>query len=86
MSDTKTAPASDIQSLSFEDALRELEHIVRRLESGEAALEETLAIYERGAQLRAHCETRLKDAQLRVEKIVLKSDGTMATAPLDAAG
>lgn len=79
------AAARPIADMSFEDALRELEAIVRRLESGDAALEETLSIYERGAQLRAHCEERLKAAQLRVEKIVLKADGGVGAEPLDNA-
>lgn len=67
----KTLPAD----LSFEDALARLEGIVQRLESGQAPLEESISLYEQGAALKAHCETRLKDAQLRVEKIVVGTDG-----------
>lgn len=69
---TDTAIPSD---LSFEDALQRLEQIVSKLESGQAPLEESIALYEEGARLKAHCETRLKAAQLRVEKIVVGSDG-----------
>ena len=69
--DPKTIPAD----LSFEDALQRLERIVHRLESGEAPLEEAITLYEEGAALKAHCETRLKAAQLRVEKIVVGADG-----------
>ncbi len=69
--DPKTIPAD----LSFEDALAQLEQIVSELESGQAPLERSIAIYERGAALKAHCEARLKAAQLRVEKIVVGADG-----------
>lgn len=62
---------SDIGKLSFEQALKELEDIVGRLERGAVPLEESIAIYERGAALRAHCEAKLKDAEARIEKIVL---------------
>ena len=61
--------------LSFEAALQRLEQIVSRLESGQAPLEESIALYEEGARLKAHCEERLKAAQLRVEKIVVGADG-----------
>lgn len=73
-----------IKSLSFEDALMELEAIVQRLERGDAPLEESIAIYQRGAKLKAHCEGKLKDAQLKVEKIVLAPDGSASTEPFDA--
>jgi len=62
--------APDIESLSFEQALAELEQIVARLESGQAPLEDSIRLYERGAALKAHCEARLEAARLRVEKIV----------------
>lgn len=69
-------PASAIPAdLSFEDALQRLEAIVSKLESGQAPLEESIALYEEGARLKAHCENRLKAAQLRVEKIVVGPDG-----------
>ena len=73
-----------IKQMSFEDALRELEGIVQRLERGDAPLEESIAIYQRGAKLKAHCEGKLKDAQLKVEKIVLAPDGSAGTEPFDA--
>ena len=65
----------DIVALSFEDALNELEAIVAWLESGDAALDESIALYTKGDALRAQCEKRLKDAQMRIEKISLGSDG-----------
>ena len=73
-----------IESLSFEDALKELESIVARLETGDAALDESIALYTRGEALRGQCEKRLKDAQARIEKITLGPDGTpTGTAPFD---
>ncbi|GLK50622.1 MAG: exodeoxyribonuclease VII small subunit [Oceanicaulis sp.] len=78
MSDT---PLPDIETLSFEQALAELERIVQQLESGEVELEKSIQIYERGAALRAHCEGKLKTAELKVEKIVRGEDGQPATEP-----
>ena len=77
-----TEPA-DIASLSFEQALAELEAIVQKLESGQAPLEESIAMYERGARLKAHCEERLRAAQLRVEKIVVGREGAERAEPAD---
>ncbi len=75
----------DLSTLSFEDALKELETIVARLESGDAALDESISLYTRGDALRAQCERRLKDAQARIEKIVLAPDGKPSgTVPFDA--
>lgn len=73
-----------IENLSFEDALRELENIVEKLERGDAPLEESITIYQRGAALKAHCDKKLKEAQLKVEKIVLDGGGQAGTAPFDA--
>ena len=75
---------TDITTLSFEEALRELEATVGKLETGEATLEESIALYERGAALRAHCETRLRAAEERVETITLAANGQPAgTAPAE---
>lgn len=68
-------PTSDLSSLSFEQALAELEKIVGELESGQAPLERSIEIYERGAALKAICEEKLRGAQLRVEKVVLGAAG-----------
>ncbi len=74
----------DFADLSFEDALKQLEGIVARLESGDAALDESITLYTKGDALRAQCEKRLKDAQARIEKITLGSDGKPSgTAPFD---
>ncbi len=64
---------TDIAALSFEAALQELEGIVSTLERGDAPLEESIALYERGAALKAHCESKLKDAREKVEKIVIEN-------------
>lgn len=70
---------TDTQALSFEKALAELEAIVQKLESGSVDLEESIALYERGAALKAHCEAKLKSAQERIEKIVVSEDGAVKT-------
>ncbi len=74
-----------ITELSFEDALKRLEAIVQRLESGEATLEVSIELYAEGDRLRSQCEARLAAAQARIEKITLGSDGRpAATTPFDA--
>lgn len=72
----------EIAAMSFEDALNELEQIVRALETGNAKLDEAIAAYERGAALKRHCEAKLREAQSRVEKIVVGADGALTTEPL----
>lgn len=75
----------DVRTLSFEAALQQLEEIVGKLESGRAPLAESIAIYERGEALKAHCETLLRTAEARIEKITLSRDGKpTGTEPLDA--
>lgn len=71
----------DIKSLAFEEAMTELEGIIDRLERGDVPLEESIALYERGAALKAHCETKLKAAKEKIEKIVLDPDGQPGTEP-----
>ena len=72
-----------IETMSFETALAELEAIVRDLENGKTSLEKSIACYERGIALKIHCEAKLRDAQSKIEKIVVAADGGLATAPLD---
>ncbi|MGE0586514.1 MAG: exodeoxyribonuclease VII small subunit [Flavobacteriaceae bacterium] len=80
----KSGSDGDVASMSFEQAIGELESIVGRLEGGRVPLEESIRIYERGAALRARCETLLKNAEAKVEKITLSRDGTpTGTEPLD---
>ena len=72
-----------IDKLSFEEALGELEGIVRNLESGEAPLEDSIANYERGTQLKIHCEAKLREAREKIEKITVNQDGGLSATPLD---
>ncbi|KCZ60656.1 exodeoxyribonuclease VII small subunit [Hyphomonas chukchiensis] len=74
------AKDKSIDKMSFEEALSELEGIVKQLEAGEVELEKSIAIYERGAALKAHCESRLKSAELKVEQIV-QGAGGVTTEP-----
>ena len=70
---------------SFEEALKALEDVVHRLESGDAPLDESIALYEKGQKLRAVCQARLDAAQARIEAIILGPDGTLqGTRPFDA--
>jgi exodeoxyribonuclease VII small subunit len=73
----------DIAALSFEQALAELEAIVQELESGQAPLERSIEMYERGARLKAHCEARLEAARLKVEKIVVGPSGAERAEPAE---
>ena len=75
--------ATDVAGLSFEQALAELEKIVSELESGQAPLERSIEMYERGAALKAHCEKRLEAARLRVEKIVMGPQGATGVEPAE---
>ena len=77
------AAATDISDLTFEQALAELEKIVSELESGQAPLERSIEIYERGAALKAHCEKKLEAARLKVEKIVLGAGGPTGVEPAE---
>lgn len=75
----------DVTALSFEDALQQLDEIVKRLESGQSKLDDAIAAYERGSLLKAHCEAKLREAQMRVDKIAKAADGgvTAVAADLD---
>jgi exodeoxyribonuclease VII small subunit len=76
--------AGDVSELPFEKALAELETIVQRLEKGDVALEESIQIYERGEALKRRCETLLREAEARVEKITRDASGkATGTEPLD---
>ncbi len=82
MAETEATP---VDELTFEDALKELEQVVHLLESGAASLEDSIDLYARGAELRRHCEDKLKAAEERVAQIVQGPDGTVTTKPLDPA-
>jgi len=83
MTNQKQASGQDVAALSFEEALSELEQIVRGLESGQQKLEDAIAAYERGAALRRHCQAKLAEAEARVAAIVERADGTLSTRPLE---
>ena len=84
MSTTKAVKHADIKDMTFERALKELESIVGRLERGDVELEESITIYERGEQLKDHCDRLLKQAEAKVERLTFAADGTpKGTAPLD---
>lgn len=68
-----------IKDLNFEQALGELENIVRGLETGEAPLEDSIAAYERGIALKKHCEAKLTDARMKIEKITIDKNGAVGT-------
>ena len=75
-----------IEEMSFEEAMAELERVVSQLESGQTPLDQSIDLYERGAKLRERCEARLKDAELRVQKIIAGVDGQAKGAePFDGA-
>jgi exodeoxyribonuclease VII small subunit len=78
-------PGADLSQMTFEDALKALEDVVRRLETGEVPLDDSIALYERGELLRKHCQARLDAAQARIEKIVAGPDGNaVGTEPFEA--
>jgi exodeoxyribonuclease VII small subunit len=87
MDEAPTADAAKISDMNFEDALRALEQVVRQLESGDVALDQSIALYERGEALRQHCQARLDAAQARIEAIVQDARGqAAATRPFDTDG
>jgi exodeoxyribonuclease VII small subunit len=69
---------SDIAAMSFEDALAELDRIVRQMEEGKGKLDDAILAYERGAALKKHCELKLEEARAKVDRIVLGPDGSVA--------
>lgn len=77
---------ADIEAMTFERAIKELEAIVGRLERGDVELEESISIYERGEALKQHCERLLRQAEARVEKLIIGQDGKpKGVEPLDPA-
>lgn len=74
---------SEISTLSFEAAMAELEEVVRKLESGQVALEESIALYERGAALKAHCDAKLRAAEEKVEMIRSREGVATGATPVE---
>ena len=83
MAEKNEAQPLAVEDLSFEAALAELEDIVSRPEQGEVDLEDSIALYERGTALKAHCEKKLKGAEARLEKIVLGPEGAKGAEPME---
>ena len=75
--------SDDVKNMKFEEALAALENIVRSLENGDVSLEQSIEIYTRGTELKAHCEDKLKDATARIEKITKSGDGVLESIPFD---
>ncbi len=75
MNESAQNMSDDTADLNFEDALRRLEDIVRKLENGDVPLDQSIALYEQGEKLRTLCQKRLEDAQAKIEKITLDRDG-----------
>lgn len=73
----------DFTKISFEDALAQLENIVRELESGKIKLDDAVNAYEKAVSLKKFCEDKLKKAQLKIEKINISPDGEVSSEPLD---
>lgn len=74
---------SAVETLTFESALDELQNIVKNLETGKTALEDSIAAYERGIALKNHCEKKLSEARSKIEKISVGADGKVSTAPFE---
>ena len=72
-----------VEEMSFEDAMRELEKVVSDLERGDVPLEQSIALYERGAQLKQRCQTKLKEAEEKVALITKEGDGNLGLKPVD---
>jgi exodeoxyribonuclease VII small subunit len=81
MSKTAAPLPPDIVKLSFEEALSELEKLVKQLEDGKAKLDDAIGAYERGAHLKRHCEMKLREAQAKIEQITVSADGKVTTTP-----
>lgn len=80
----KANALSDITKMSFEEALEELQQIVQGLEKGEGKLDQAIDAYKRGAALKQHCETKLRQAQEQIEKISLDAQGGVTTEPFES--
>jgi exodeoxyribonuclease VII small subunit len=74
---------ADIARMSFEEAMRELDAIVRQIEEGRGELDQAIAAYERGVSLKKHCESKLKEAEMRIEKITTTAEGGLAASAFD---
>lgn len=80
---TETVPLKNPKDMTFEEAMAELEQVVRQLEDGRVPLEQAIGSYERGAALKTRCDEMLKGARLKVEEIYKNKDGKIETKPSD---
>ena len=72
-----------IDEMTFEEALKELESTVKKIDTGQETLESAIGAFERGTKLKLHCEQKLKEAKLKIEKIVLNSDGSLGSEEVE---
>ncbi len=84
MTKAATSLPPEIEKLSFEDALAELEKLVCQLEEGKAKLNDAISAYERGTHLKRHCESKLREAQSRIEQITVGPDGKISAVPFNS--
>ena len=84
MKETTPQVPADIAALGFEEALAELEKLVKQLEDGKAKLDDAIKAYERGALLKKHCESKLREAQAKIEQITVSADGVVSTKPFNS--
>lgn len=80
---TDEATGKPVEKMSFEEAMAELEQVVGQLERGDVPLEQSIKLYERGAELKAHCETKLKSAEEKVEQIRVAEGRAAGTTPAE---
>ncbi|MFA4993936.1 MAG: exodeoxyribonuclease VII small subunit [Bdellovibrionales bacterium] len=84
MKETVPPVPADIAALGFEEALSELEKLVKQLEDGKAKLDDAIKAYERGAMLKRHCESKLREAQAKIEQITVGADGIVSSKPFNS--
>ncbi len=81
--ETTLQNSTPVTELKFEQAMQELETLVRRLEEGQMTLEEMIAACERGTILKKHCDAKLQQVQARIDQIIVGPDGTISTQPME---
>lgn len=84
MTEPESSKKNSIEEMNFEEALKELTNLVKRLDSEQEGLSDAIDAFERGIKLKTHCEKKLQEARLKVEKIVSLADGSISTKPMDA--
>lgn len=82
--DSHTQTTTNVDDLNFEQAMRELESLVRRLEEGQMTLEEMIAACERGTALKKHCDAKLQQGQARIDQIIVSPEGDVSAEPMES--